>query len=151
MRRESERERADTDLSIIFLIFCYSSHTYLLGFLSSNLHSGSGNTFSELTKNGCWNFRLSSHYHIWTLFLTLFSILSFSQLESICICSWYIFVSNSGICCYPSLDLGKLLIHFPIYFSLIVLFSLYLCDYLEPLSHICPSFSTVLWSTNKST
>ena len=50
----------------------------------------------------------------------------------------------------PRLRKSPLPVHFPICFSLIAFPSLCLCDCLEPLSHICLSFSTILRLTSKS-
>ena len=54
------------------------------------------------------------------------------------ICCWYIAIFNPGDFCYPNLDL----ITPPL--------SLCLCDCLKPLSHTCPSFSTLRQLTSIS-
>ena len=55
------KERADTDLDIIFLVFCCTSRTCLLASSISMALQLVWDPFTELTQNGCHNFQPSLH------------------------------------------------------------------------------------------
>ena len=146
------RERADTDLDIIFLIFCCSSHMCLLGVLFSYLCSGCGTSLRSTPQNGCQDFwsiltspRLVSNKLSFPVFCPTslqtpfpFQFLPANQ-SPLSICCWRISIFNPGICCYPVLDLGTHTIHLPIHFSPTIM-SLFL-----PLPQISFSYMSLLF------
>ena len=139
--REREREWADSELDIIFLVFCCSSRTCLLTWSVFTASWQVWNFFVELIQNGCHNFRLSLHnpqlslllFSILRPLLTAFPFEFFSANHSQWpICCWYISVFNPGVRCYPDLDFGPPLSpsHFLLHYSLSPL-SLYIYIYIS--------------------
>ena len=122
------------DLNIIFLVFCCSSRTWLVGVLSSHLHGGCGTRVNlELTQNSRNSprmsaviFSLSSHHHVSCpnnfsfcfQFHAHFNGLHSSFFQPITACGRFgadTFLFFSDVCCYPDQDLRKPLFTFPFF------------------------------------
>ena len=150
----------DRDLEIIFLVFCYSSRTFLLGISSSHLYSRCGTD----SRSGWRNFRpvftsprLVSNCLSFSVFYPTFTLTAFAlnflqpittrwpfALDTFLFLTWTpAAIVNWFLATYYSLSFSFLPYH-----RAPLSLSLSLC--LESISYICPSFFTISRLTSKS-
>ena len=163
--REINRRRtreANTDLGIIFLVFCSSSRTWLLGVPSSHLRSGCGTPSRSSPKIDAVIF-VPSLFRVWFPTLPFLSFYFTPPLRHFCLS----FFQPIGACLPFDPDTfpfstwvttaitpwiwgtcSLLSYSFLLCVSAALFFSFAYC--LESPSHICPSFSAVLWLISKS-